>query len=61
MAEAVAVIGLVAPIASLVELTAKIVFRLYEFTSKSSGVPESFRSLLTRMPLLTATLKHIKS
>ena len=61
MAEAVAVIGLVASIASLVELTAKVFSRLHEFTSKSSEVPESFRSLSTRLPLLTATLKHIQS
>ena len=61
MAEAVAIIGLVASIASLVELTAKVVSRLHEFTSKSSEVPESFRSLSTRLPLLTATLQHIQS
>ena len=61
MAEAAAVIGLVASIASLVELTAKVVSRLHEFISKSSEVPESFRSLSTRLPLLTATLQHIQS
>ena len=61
MAEAVAVVGLFASIASLVELTAKVVSRLHEFASKSSEVPESFRSLSTRLPLLTATLQHIRS
>ena len=61
MAEAAAAIGLVASIASLVELTAKVVSRLHDFTSQSSEVPESFRSLSTRLPLLTATLQHIKS
>jgi len=61
MAEAAAVIGLVAPIASFVELTAKVVSRLHEFTSKSSEVSESFRSLSTRFPLLTVTLQHIQS
>ena len=61
MAEAAAVIGLVASIASLVEITAKVVSRLHEFTSKSSEVPESFRSLSARLPLLTATLQHIQS
>lgn len=61
MAEAAAVIGLVASIASLVELTAKVVSRLHDFTSKSSELPESFRSLSTRLPLLTATLQHIQS
>ena len=61
MAEAAAVIGLVASIASLVELTAKVVTRLHEFSSKTSEVPESFRSLSARLPLLTATLHRIQS
>ena len=61
MAEAAAVIGLVASIASLVELTAKVVSRLQDFSSKTSEVPESFRSLSTRLPLLTATLHRIQS
>lgn len=61
MAEAVAIIGLGASIASLVDLSAKVVSRLHDFTSKSSEVPESFRSLSTRLPLLTATLQHIQS
>lgn len=61
MAEAVAIIGLVASIASLVDLSAKVVSRLHDFTSKSSEVPESFRSLSNRLPLLTATLQHIQS
>ena len=61
MAETFAIVGLVASIASLVDLSAKIVSRLYEFSSKSSDVPESFRSLWVRLPLLTATLQHIQS
>lgn len=61
MAEAVAIIGLVASIASLVDLSAKVISGLYDITSKSSEVPESFRSLSTRLPLLTATLQHIQS
>jgi len=61
MAEAVAIVGLVASIATLVELSAKVVSRLHDFNSKSSEVPESFRSLSTRLPLLTATLQHIHS
>ena len=61
MAEAAAIVGLVGSIASLVDLSAKVVSRLHEFTSKSSDVPESFRSLWIRLPLLTATLQHIQS
>lgn len=60
MAEAAAVIGLVASIASLVELSTKVVSRLHEFTSKASEIPESLRSLLIRLPLLTATLQCIQ-
>ena len=61
MAEAAAVVGLVASIASLVELSGKVVSRLHDFTSKTAEVPESFHSLSTRLPLLTATLQHIQS
>ena len=61
MAEVAAVIGIVASITFLVELTAKAVSRLHEFTSKSSEVPESFRSSSTRLHLLTAILQHIRS
>lgn len=61
MAEAIAIVGLVFSIASLVDLSAGVVSRLYEFTSKSSEVPESFRSLLIRLPLLTVTLRRIQA
>lgn len=45
MAEAAAIVGLVASIISLVDLSARVVSRLHDFTSKSSDIPESFRSL----------------
>ena len=61
MAEAAALVGLVASIASLVDLSARVVSRLHEFTSKSSDIPESFRSLATRLPLLTTILQNIQS
>jgi anion-transporting ArsA/GET3 family ATPase len=61
MAEAAAIIGLVASIASLIDLSAKIVSRLHEFASKTSDVPESFRSLWIRLPLLTAALQRIQT
>ena len=61
MAEAAAVVGLVASIASLVDISAKVVSRLHDFTSKSSDVPKSFLSLSTRLPLLTATLRRVQS
>ena len=61
MAEAAAVVGFVASIASLIDLSAKVVSRLHEFTSKVSDVPRSFRSLRARLPLLTTTLQRIQS
>ncbi|KIW09712.1 hypothetical protein PV08_12055 [Exophiala spinifera] len=61
MAEAVAIIGLVSSIASLFELSVGIVSRLHDFTSKTSEVPESFRSLTIRLPLLTETLQRIQT
>ncbi|KIX02501.1 uncharacterized protein Z518_08442 [Rhinocladiella mackenziei CBS 650.93] len=61
MAEAVAIIGLVSSIASLIDASAKVVSRLHGFTSKSSDIPELFRSFLVQLPLLTATLRHIQT
>ena len=61
MAEAIAVVGLIASIASLVDLSTKVVSRLQEFNSKSTDIPESFRSLSLRLPLLTSTLQDIES
>ena len=61
MAEAVALVGLAASIVSLVDVSAKVVSRLCDFTSNSADIPESFRSLWTRLPLLTATLQDIQS
>ena len=59
MAEAAAVIALVSSIASLVDLSAKVASRLHEFAAKTGDVPESFRALSVRLPLLTATLHRI--
>ena len=59
MAEAVVVLGLVSSIASLVDLSAKVVSRLHDFASKTSDIPDSFCSLSIRLPLLTACLGRI--
>lgn len=45
MAERIAIVGLVASIASFMDLSAKVVSRLYDFISKSTDIPKSFRSL----------------
>ena len=61
MAEAIAIIGLVSSIGSLIDLSAKVVSRLREFTSETSDIPESFRTLSIQLPLLSATLQRIQS
>ena len=60
MAEAITLVGLVASIASLVDLSAKVVSRIGEYVSKTD-VPESLRSLYTKLLLLTATLERIRA
>ena len=60
MAEAVAVVGLVGSIASLIDLGVKITARLHDFTTRTLEVPELFRSLEKRLPLLTSTLLLIQ-
>jgi len=59
MIEAIAIVELVASIVLLVDLNAKVVSRLHDFTSKFLKVLKSFRSLSTRLSLLTTTLQHI--
>lgn len=59
MAEAAAEVGLVASIASLIDLSAKVAARLHEFASHTSEVPDSFRELSTRLPVLNSSLQAI--
>ena len=61
MAEVAASIGLIASIASIIDLSAKVISRLQDFSSEISAAPESFRSLWNRLPLLTATLQNVQS
>jgi len=60
MVKAVAAVSLVASIASLIDLCIEITARLHDFTIRTSEVPESFRSLEKRLPLLTSTLRLIQ-
>lgn len=59
MAEAAVVIGLVASIASLIDLSTKVAARIHEFGEKASDVLVSFAALSVRLPLLTSSLKVI--
>ena len=56
IAEATAIVRLVACVGSLIDLSARVVSRLHEFNSKTSDILESFRSLSIWLSLLTATL-----
>ncbi|KAL6247007.1 hypothetical protein RBB50_006314 [Rhinocladiella similis] len=60
MAEVAAVIGLVASVTSLVEVSSKVVFRLREFTVQTPHIPDLFDALSILLPLLTKTLEPIR-
>lgn len=59
MAEALAVVGIVANIVQLVDFSSKVLSRLNEFQSSVDEVPSSFRNVKVELPLLLDTLKHI--
>ena len=61
MAEALAIIGLVAAIADLAGLGKKVIGRLNEFDSARKEVPESFRAIATQLPLYLDTLQLMKA
>jgi hypothetical protein len=59
MAEALAVVGIVASIVQLVDFSSKVLSRLNEFQSSVDEVPKSFRNIKVELPLLLDTLKHV--
>ena len=59
--EVAAIIGLIASIISLVELSAKVVSRIHESVSQISEIPKSFLALTIRLPLLTVALQRIRT
>ena len=61
MAEAFAIIGLVAAIVGPVDFSAKVIERLSDFTSKTDEVPEAFRAINTQLPLLSNTLQQVQA
>jgi len=56
MAEALAIVGIVANIAQLVELGSKVLNRLNDFHSSLEEAPETFRHIKDQLPLLLNTL-----
>lgn len=55
------VVGLVASIVQLLELSAKIVSRVYEYTAKANDVPLTFRRLANQLDLLSLPLQQIET
>jgi hypothetical protein len=60
MGEALAVVGIIANIAQLVDFGSKILHRLSEFHSSVEDVPESFRHIKAELPVLLDTLQQTK-
>ena len=60
MAEALAIVGIVASIVQLVDFGSKVLHRLTEFQSSVEDVPESFRHIKAKLPLLFHTLQQAK-
>lgn len=60
MAEALAVVGVVATIVQLVDFSSKILSRLDEFRSSVEEVPKSFRHIKVELPPLQDALQRIK-
>jgi hypothetical protein len=60
MAEALAVVAVVASIVQLVDFTTRVVRRLDDFHSIAGEMPKSFRQVKTELPLLGTTLQQIK-
>jgi hypothetical protein len=59
MAEALAVISVVANIIQLVDFSSKVLHRLDEFRSSLGEIPKSFRHFSAELPVLKVTLQQI--
>ncbi|KAF2111820.1 hypothetical protein BDV96DRAFT_649794 [Lophiotrema nucula] len=61
MAEAYAVVGIVASILQLIDFSTKVGTRIRDYSSHAGEVPKSLRSISTQLPLLSETLAKLKS
>lgn len=61
MAEALAVVGIVASIVQLVDSGSRVLSRLEEYRSSLGDIPESFRHVKTELPVLLDALKQKKA
>lgn len=60
MAEALAVVGIVANILQLVDFSTKVLARLNDFQSSLGEIPKAFRHIKAELPVLQETLKQTK-
>ncbi|OCK74143.1 hypothetical protein K432DRAFT_447464 [Lepidopterella palustris CBS 459.81] len=61
MAEALAVVGVMASIVQLIDFGAKVLLRLNEFQSSVGEIPKSFQHVKAELPVLLDTLKQTKT
>jgi hypothetical protein len=61
MAEALAVVGIVANIVQLVEFGSRVLKRLEEYQSKVEDFPEVFRHIIAELPVLLDALQQTQS
>jgi len=60
MAEALAVVGVVASIVQLVDFGAKVLHRLNDFQSRRGEIPKVFQHVKAELPILLETLDQTK-
>jgi hypothetical protein len=61
MAEALAVVGIVANIVQLVDFGSSVLKRLEEYQSKLGDIPEAFRHIKAELPVLLDALRQTQS
>jgi hypothetical protein len=61
MAEAVAIVGVVASIVQLVDFGSKVLRRLNEFQSSAGEIPKTFQHVKAQLPVLLDTLGQTKT
>jgi hypothetical protein len=61
MAEALAVVGIVANIIQLVDFGSRVLKRLEEYQSKLGEIPEAFRYIKAELPVLLDALRQTKA
>ncbi|PVH90870.1 hypothetical protein DM02DRAFT_620815 [Periconia macrospinosa] len=61
MAEALAVVGIVASIIQLVDFGSRVLKRLEEYQSELGDIPEAFRHIKTELPVLLDALRQTKA